>query len=153
MLGLLGWLLSVSHATGPSITINIDAAANRHAINPNIYGVAFATAAQLNDLNAPLNRSGGNASSQYNWQCNCSNRGSDWYFESLDDGSSTAGQLNDDFVAASKAANSQAMLTIPTIGWVAKLGASRGKLSSSLLQSMAHRRTTTGNGFPTRATE
>ena len=42
-LGLLGWLLSVSHATGPSITINIDAAANRHAINPNIYGVAFAT--------------------------------------------------------------------------------------------------------------
>ena len=128
--GLLCWLLSVGHATGPSTTINIDAAANRHAINPNIYGVAFATTAQLNDLNAPLNRSGGNASSQYNWQCNCSNRGSDWYFESLDDGSSTAGQLNDDFVAASKAANAQAMLTIPAIGWVAKLGASRGKLSS-----------------------
>jgi hypothetical protein len=122
--------LSVTQADGPTVNIYIDAAANRHAINPNIYGVAFASTAELADLNAPLNRSGGNASSQYNWQCNCSNRGSDWYFESLDDGSSVAGKLNDDFVAASKAAGANAMLTIPTIGWVAKLGPSRGKLSS-----------------------
>ncbi|MEI9933092.1 MAG: hypothetical protein WDM89_21805 [Rhizomicrobium sp.] len=29
-------------ATNPAVTVTIDATANRHAINPNIYGVAFA---------------------------------------------------------------------------------------------------------------
>src|SRR6185503_4598888 len=106
--GALVLSLSTSHATGPTVTINIDAGANRHNINPNIYGVAFASTAQLADLNSPLNRSGGNASSQYNWQCNCSNRGSDWFFESLDDGSSTPGKINDDFIADTKAASAQA---------------------------------------------
>ena len=129
--GVMSLQLTRGRATGPSVTITIDAAANRHTINPNVYGVAFATTAQLADLNSPLNRSGGNASSQYNWQCNCSNRGSDWYFESLDDGSSTAGQLNDDFVAVSKAANAQAMLTIPAIGWVASPTQSSANLNSS----------------------
>src|SRR5215510_7486626 len=122
--------LWVGNAQTSTVTININATANRHPINPNIYGVAFATATQLNDLNAPVNRSGGNATSQYNWQCNCDNRGNDWYFESLDSGSSTAGKLNDDFIAANKSVGAQSMITIPTIGWVAKLGPSRGKLSS-----------------------
>src|SRR6185369_4653796 len=72
-------------AQGPTVIINVDASANRRSINPNIYGVAFASTSQLADLNSPLNRSGGNATSQYNWQCNCDNRGSDWYFESLDE--------------------------------------------------------------------
>jgi len=117
-------------AQGPTVIINVDASANRRSINPNIYGVAFASTSQLADLNSPLNRSGGNATSQYNWQCNCDNRGSDWYFESLDSGSSVPGKLNDDFISATKAGNSQTMLTIPTIGWVAKLGPSRSKLAS-----------------------
>ena len=120
----------VGSAQGPSVTINVDAAANRHNINPNIYGVAFATQAQLADLNCPLNRSGGNATSQYNWQLNADNRGSDWFFESLDDGSPIAGKANDDFITDTKAGGAQPMLTIPTIGWVAKLGPSRGKLAS-----------------------
>lgn len=130
VIGVAGLRTWAGSAQGPSVTISVDAAANRHAINPNIYGVAFATTAQLADLNSPLNRSGGNATSQYNWQCNCDNRGSDWYFESLDDGSATAGKVNDDFISDTKAAGAQAMLTIPTIGWVAKLGPGRGKLSS-----------------------
>ena len=120
----------VGSAQGPTVTINIDAAINRHAINPNIYGVAFATTAQLIDLNVPVNRSGGNATSQYNWQCNCDNRGSDFYFESLDSGGSTPGKLNDDFIAQNKAAGADSMVTIPTVGSVAKLGPNRGKLAS-----------------------
>ena len=133
LVGLAMVRLYVGNAQGPTVSISIDAAANRKPINPNIYGVAFATTAQLADLNAPLNRSGGNATSQYNWQCNCDNRGSDWYFESLPSqspDSSTPGNLNDDFIATTKAANAQAMLTIPAIGWVAKLGPNRGKLAS-----------------------
>jgi len=112
LLSVISLRLWVGEAQGPSVTITIDAAANRHTINPNVYGVAFAGTAQLTDLNCPLNRSGGNATSQYNWQCNCDNRGSDWYFESLDDGSSTAGKANDDFIADSKAAGAKSMLTI-----------------------------------------
>jgi hypothetical protein len=46
----------------------MDANANRRAINPLIYGVAFAETAVLSDLNAPLNRSGGNSTTRYNWQ-------------------------------------------------------------------------------------
>jgi hypothetical protein len=45
---------TVSHAQNAAVTVNVDAAANRHPINPNIYGVAHATAAQLNELNSPL---------------------------------------------------------------------------------------------------
>ena len=130
LVGLVTTRPPIGIAQGPTVSINIDVLTNRRPINPNIYGVAFASTAQLVDLNSPLNRSGGNATSQYNWQCNCDNRGSDWYFESLDSGSSVPGKLNDDFIAASKAANAQTMLTIPTIGWVAKLGPSRGKLAS-----------------------
>ena len=145
MVGLPIW---IGNAQGPSITITIDAAAQRHQINPNIYGVAFATTVQLADLNCPLNRSGGNASSQYNWQCNCDNRGSDWYFESLDDGSSIPGKQNDDFISDSKAASAQPMLTIPTIGWVAKLGPNRGKLSSFSIAKYGPQKTNDWQWFP-----
>jgi len=41
------------------------------------YGVAFASAADLTDLNAPLNRSGGNGTTRYNWQINASNHAMD----------------------------------------------------------------------------
>ncbi len=87
-------------AQNPAVSIQVDAALDRHAISPEIYGVAFASAASLTDLNCPLHRSGGNATSQYNWQVNASNRGSDWYFESLADGPAIAGAGADDFVAA-----------------------------------------------------
>jgi len=47
-------------AQNAPVTINADVNSNRRPINPNIYGVAHATTAQLNDLNSPLNRNGGN---------------------------------------------------------------------------------------------
>src|SRR5829696_5444363 len=50
----------VARAQNAHVTINVDAAANRRPINPNVYGVAHANAAQLNELNSPLNRHGGN---------------------------------------------------------------------------------------------
>ncbi|KFN44848.1 glycoside hydrolase family 44 protein [Arenimonas oryziterrae] len=117
-------------ADNPAITVDIDANANRRPINPNIYGVAFASTAQLADLNAPLNRSGGNTSSRYNWQLNAANRGFDWYFQSLAESSATAGEQGDTFISGTRAGNAQPMLTIPMLGWVAKLGANRGRLAS-----------------------
>ena len=124
-----GWPTSAS-AQNPAVTINVDVNANRRAINPNIYGVAHATTTQLNDLNSPLNRHGGNNTTRYNWQANADNRGNDWYFQSIGDSSATAGERGDTFFAATRSANAQPMLTVPTVGWVAKVGAGRSKLAS-----------------------
>ena len=73
--------------TNSTVSIVVDGALNRHPINPFIYGTAFATSNQLADLNSPLNRSGGNTETRYNWQINAHNHAADWYFESLADDS------------------------------------------------------------------
>jgi hypothetical protein len=116
--------------TNTPVTIAIDAAVNRHPISPLIYGVAFATSNQLADLNSPLNRSGGNSETSYDWMINAHNHAADWYFESIADSPAVPAGTADDFVANSKAAGAQAALTIPMIGWVPKLGSNRGKLAS-----------------------
>ena len=120
----------VAPVTNTLINITVDAQLDRHPINPLIYGVAGATSNQLADGNFTLNRSGGNAESRYNWQLNAHNHAADWYFESIDDGSDTPAATADNHVANSKNGGAQPMLTIPMLGWVPKLGPSRGKLSS-----------------------
>ena len=94
------------------------------------YGVAFASTSDLLDLNSPLNRSGGNSETRYNWQLDAHNRANDWYYISLSDGSGTPGQNADDFVTTSRNGGAEPMLTIPMIGWMPKLGAGRAKLAS-----------------------
>ena len=37
----------------PAVVVTVDAAADRHAISPLIYGLAFADTAALGDLNVP----------------------------------------------------------------------------------------------------
>ncbi len=123
--------VSITVATNTPLTITVDASANRHAISPLIYGVAFASpSSQLSDLNVPIHRSGGNTETRYNWQLNAHNHANDWFFESLDDGSSTPAGSADSFVTSSKANGAQPMLTIPMIGWLAKLGPGRARLAS-----------------------
>ena len=117
-------------ATAGPVAITVNAQLNRHAISQQIYGTAFATSNQLQDLNFTMNRSGGNAETSYNWQLNAHNHAADWYFESIDDGNSTPGNTADAFVANSKLGGAQAMITIPMIGWVPILGPGRGKLAS-----------------------
>ena len=101
---LPGLLLSAAPALAQTVTIDVDGARNARGISPLIYGLAFATPAQLADLNVPLNRSGGNATSRYNWQANASNRGMDWYFESIGETSAVAGEAGDTFIAQTRAA-------------------------------------------------
>ena len=109
--------------------IQVDANLNNHPINPLIYGMAYATTAQLLDLNCPLNREGGNNTSRYNWQLNADNRANDFYFESIPF-ANQAGEIGDTFIQNSKNGNAQAMLTIPIIDWIAKVGQNRTKLAS-----------------------
>src|SRR5213595_3111649 len=73
---------AANSAHHPVVTIAIDATANVHAINPRIYGVAFASSDDRIALNAPLNRMGGNGMTTYNWSLNAENLAADWYFES-----------------------------------------------------------------------
>lgn len=113
-----------------STLITIDAAAGRHAIDSNIYGTGWADPAALADLNVPLNRAGGNLTSTYNWQQNASNHASDWYFESISDDGTAPGASIDQFISDARSAGSQASITIPTLGWVAKLGPNRSNMAS-----------------------
>lgn len=112
------------------VSITVDAGSGRRPINPNIYGTSLATATELADLNIPLNRYGGNNASRYNWQLNADNRAHDWFFESIAEPSTTPGARADAFIATARAAGAEPMITIPTIGWIARLGPNRGKLAS-----------------------
>jgi hypothetical protein len=127
---LPGLLLAAGPALAQTVTIDVDGARDSRAISPLIYGLAFATPAQLADLNVPLNRSGGNTTSRYNWQLNAANRGMDWYFESIAESSAVAGEAGDTFIAQTRSAGAEPMLTIPMIGWAARLGPNRSKLAS-----------------------
>jgi hypothetical protein len=137
-------------------TLLVDASANRRAIDPRIYGVAFASQAQVADLNVPLNRSGGNSESRYNWQINAHNRGFDWYFESIADSTgATAGADGDAFINATKASGAQPMVTVPLLEWVAKLGPNRSILPSFSISKYGPQQThdpylaNAGNGIRT----
>lgn len=109
----------------PAITINIDAAVDRHPIDPRIYGVAWApSTAVLTDLGATLNRWGGNAMSRYNWAFSTANRAKDYYFENIPDnvssGDGSNGKSADDFIGLTKAAGAEPVMTIPMMGLLPK---------------------------------
>ena len=119
-----------SPAWAQGVTVRVEVNAQRRPISPFIYGVAHATQAQLDELNAPFNRNGGNATSRYNWQANAANRGRDWYFQSLPYAGTEPGAEVNDFIARTRAAGARSSVTVPMVGWVAKLGLARTRLSS-----------------------
>ena len=116
-------------AQNAATTVSVDASANKRAINPNIYGIAYGDAHDMTTLNAPLNRWGGNATSRYNWQIDAHSAGSDWYFETYSDGSGTASGSADAFVTTTRSnAGAEPIFTIPMIDYLANLGANRTTL-------------------------
>src|SRR5690242_6781215 len=144
--GLAAGLLLTGAAFGqnPAVTVTVDVNLNSRPIDPRIYGIAHATTAMVAELNAPINRSGGNNQSRYNWQQNADNRGSDWFFESIPDDSATAGERGDTFIRNTRNANvgAEPMLTVPMIGYVGKLGANRAKLGSFLVSKYGAQQST-----------
>src|SRR5262245_42223272 len=113
-----------------AVDVTIDAAADRHPIDPRVYGIAFGDPAVLSDLRIPINRWGGNATTRHNWQANATNRANDWYFESIADGAAVPAASADSFISQAKSNGSEPMITIPMIGWVAKVGPNRNNLAS-----------------------
>ena len=85
-------------------------------ISPLIYGVAFADSGVVSRLGATVDRWGGNTSTGYNWVTHSWNAGRDWEFRNkpADDA--------DTFVQAALAGGATPLLTVPTIGYVARDG-------------------------------
>ncbi|MBV9497130.1 MAG: fibronectin type III domain-containing protein [Acidobacteria bacterium] len=111
-------------AANPAVTINVNGAANRHAIDPRIYGSAWATQAQVADLGLTLNRWGGNAVSRYNWAFSTANRCKDYYFENVPDdvssGDGSNGKSADDFIQATRNGGAEPVMTVPLMGLLPK---------------------------------
>ncbi len=103
-----------------SVTISVDAALNRHAIDPRIYGASFVNAATMADLGITLNRWGGNRTTRYNWQTIDGNTASDYFFENLDETGAGGLGTADAFVTTAHANGAEPVITIPMIGWTAK---------------------------------
>ncbi len=112
-------------STGPAPTatplpgglaLRVDASGNQHPISPYIYGMNFAEEALVKELRLPVNRSGGNATTRYNWKLDVSNRAADWFFENIPNDGSSA----DLFVEANTRAGADTVMTLPMIGWTPK---------------------------------
>ena len=112
------------------ITIRVDVSQDRHPISPLIYGVNFATQDQLKLLNSPINRSGGNATTRYNWKQYCTSSGNDWFFMSHPEDGTAPGDSVDRWIQGNESAHAKSMVSIPLIGWVAKINADRSPLWS-----------------------
>lgn len=110
---------------GDGPALSVDVTANRHAINPHIYGMNFADEDLATDLRLPVRRFGGNATTRYNWRNDTSNRAADWFFENIPNDNPTpellpSGSSSDRFVEQNLRTGSDTLLTIPMIGWTPK---------------------------------
>ena len=107
---------------GPKLTI--DLGDKRHAISKFIYGMNWADESTANLIDLPFNRWGGNAVTRYNWQVDASNTGNNWFFENIppEDPSPNLprGSSADQFVQQNIRTETETMLTLPMIGWVAR---------------------------------
>lgn len=101
------------------VVVRVDTLASGSTISPLIYGVAFADPAYVKELGATVNRWGGNSASTFNWDNGHAwNAGRDWEFRNNNGG--RAGNAVDTFIQQSLAAGAQPLITVPTLGWVAK---------------------------------
>jgi hypothetical protein len=102
----------------------VDAAASRHPISPDIYGIASygLDTTFAKEIQVPNVRWGGDGTSRYNWLVDSSNSGFDWYFMG-GNGETTPvpGASADLMVNTYKPAND--LMTIPILPYVNKLSA------------------------------
>lgn len=118
-----GTLPTPTTVTG--LTLNVNTTATGYAISDDIYGMNFADETLAADIDLPVRRWGGNATTRYNWQNDTSNHAMDWYFENIpEDNVNPAalpnGSTVDRFVEQDRRTNSKTILTMPLIGWTPK---------------------------------
>jgi hypothetical protein len=110
-----------------SVNLSVNVSANRHTISPYIYGLNFATESLANELDLPLRRWGGNATSRYNWQNNALNSANDWYFENSTNSNAYnwgPAETYDQWIEQNERTGTNSLITIPMLGYVSKNGSS-----------------------------
>jgi hypothetical protein len=111
------------------VTVKLDAS-QTHPISPLIYGIADRTSGNSDTiewLGATMSRWGGSFSSRYNWETNDSNAGQGGRFKNVKQGDDTPGSASLGFFNRNAKLGLAGILTIPTLGWVAKDGESQSK--------------------------
>ncbi|MGZ4618621.1 MAG: glycoside hydrolase family 44 protein [Frankiaceae bacterium] len=117
---LPGTAAQAAGLAGPALAV--DAAADRHPISPDIYGLNFADPKLGEELRLPVDRWGGNRATRYNYLNNTSNSGSDWYFLSHPEDQSA-----DEFVGKDRAIGAKTVMTVPITGRVTKAVGDNGE--------------------------
>jgi hypothetical protein len=110
-------------------TLHVDAAANRHPISPDVYGINFnwddPNPLAGADIGTTARRWGGNATSTYHWKFDVSNLDADWFYEVLPDTSIDASKLPDNstfnqMFEQVRQTRGKMVGTIPILGWLPK---------------------------------
>lgn len=105
----------------PGPELNVNASTDAHPINPDIYGINYASEDLAQDLRLPVRRWGGNSTTRYNWQIDVHNTGSDWFYENIADNGANPGESSaDSFVNQNLRTGTKTIMTLPMIGWVPK---------------------------------
>lgn len=115
---------------GQSISLNVNATADRKPISPFIYGIngygmTGGDVALMQGMGISVRRWGGNNVSRYNWQKDASNTANDWYFENTRMSNATnlpTDSAANQLIANNKLAAAGSVITVPMIGYVAKDG-------------------------------
>jgi glycosyl hydrolase family 44 len=128
--GLRFFLIAVT-AVAPNVgsaaatAVGVDFNVRGRAVSPLIFGVSFGGPARNAQIGYTLNRWGGNSVTRYNWQADIHNTAQDFYFENIRDctapgcvGTPPAGNSADTFITAARNGGAQALITVPTIGWM-----------------------------------
>ncbi len=106
------------------VDLVVNAAAERHPISPDIYGINNYSIDQkiFQDVSIPVERRGGNHTTNYNWLVDSSNSGSDFFYIGGKDTKDPAipGKEVDDMISFDKNHGAKSVLTIPLIGFVNK---------------------------------
>ena len=134
VLALLASLAGLAQQPGPALTV--DAAAARHPISPDIYGINFfwdlgATGdpnlhsylAAAPDIRATARRWGGNSTSTYHWKLDVDNLDNDWFYEVLPGTLPNPAKLPDgstfnQFADQARLTGGKAIATVPVLGWL-----------------------------------
>lgn len=127
--------------------IRIDVASDRHPISPLVYGMNFAEE-NTALLGTPIHRNGGNHTTRYNWKTNADNRAADWYFQSIGEKDPTPSGRVDAWIRANQSAGAQSMVTLPLIGWTAKIGKNRERTWSFSVRKYGPQEKTDPHGDP-----
>jgi hypothetical protein len=116
----------------PVPILTVDAASNRHPINPDIYGIANYALDPVfaKEIHVPNVRWGGDITTRYDWLVDSSNMGFDWYFvggcsqaslvgfPSCNQTSPAPGYSVDQMIVTYEAAGARPLVTIPIIPYV-----------------------------------